>query len=57
MRGDASIYGGYDDLSGSRKTKMLVMGFDRLSRICKKLAEESAVPEKLRVEARKFDEG
>lgn len=38
------------------KNEMLVMVLTDLAGICKKLAESSAVPEKLRVEARKFGE-
>ena len=38
------------------KNEMLVMVLSDLAGICKKLAENSAVPEKLRVEARKFGE-
>ena len=34
--------------------EMLVMVLTELAGICKKLAEDSAVPETLRVEARKF---
>ena len=38
------------------KNEMLVMVLTDLAGICKKLAENSAVPEKLRAEARKFGE-
>lgn len=38
------------------KNEMLVMVLTDLAAICKKLAENSAVPEELRVEARKFGE-
>lgn len=42
--------------SNDSKNEMLVMVLTDLVGICKKLAENSAVPEKLRVEARKFGE-
>jgi hypothetical protein len=38
------------------KNEMLVMVLTDLAGICKKLAENSAVPETLRVQARKFGE-
>jgi len=38
------------------KNEMLVMVLTDLAGICKKLAENSAVPENLRVEARQFGE-
>lgn len=38
------------------KNEMLVMVLTDLAGICKKLAENPAVPEKLRAEARKFGE-
>lgn len=43
-------------VSAESKNEMLVMVLTDLAGICKKLAENSAVPEKLRVEARKFGE-
>jgi hypothetical protein len=42
--------------SNESKNEMLVMVLTDLAGICKKLAENSEVPEKLRVEARKFGE-
>ena len=38
------------------KNEMLVMVLNDLAGICKKLAENPAVPERLRAEARKFGE-
>ena len=42
--------------SNEAKNEMLVMVLRDLAGICKKLAENSAVPERLRVEARTFGE-
>jgi hypothetical protein len=42
--------------SNDAKNEMLVVVLTDLAGICKKLAENSAVPEKLRVEAREFGE-
>ena len=43
-------------ISNEAKNEMLVMVLTDLAGICKKLAENSAVPEAMRVEARKFGE-
>jgi len=42
--------------SNDAKNEMLVMVLTDLAGICKKLEENSAVPKKLRVEAREFGE-
>jgi hypothetical protein len=42
--------------SNDAKNEMLVMVLTDLAGICKKLAENSAVPETLRMEARRFAE-
>jgi hypothetical protein len=42
--------------SNAAKNEMLVMVLTDLAAICKKLAEDSAVPEKLRAQAREFGE-
>lgn len=42
--------------SNDEKNEMLVMVLTDLAGICKKLAENSAVPETLRVEVRRFGE-
>ena len=43
-----------NETTNETKNEMLVMVLTELAGICKKLAENSAVPETLRVEARKF---
>ena len=43
-----------NETTNEAKNEMLVMVLTELAGLCKKLAEHSAVPETLRVEARKF---